>query len=123
MFGFLRRPWFWIIIVLLVVGGGGFLFMQKKAAAAKAQVAAAKARPLASPYAAIANGKADVEGGIIAVAARRGGIVKEVLVQEGETVTNGQVLARQEDSDARLALQTSLASANQARAQIALSQV
>ncbi len=123
MFRFLTRPWFWIIVVLLVVGGGGYMFVQKKAAAAKAQIAAAKARPLASPFAAIANGKADVEGGIINVAARRGGIVKEVLVQEGETVKNGQVLARQEDSDARLALQTAMAQASQARSQIALTQV
>ena len=52
----------------------------KKAEAAK--VAAATATK--SPYVAVANGKADVEGGIIQVAARTAGVVREVLVQEGD---------------------------------------
>ena len=44
-----------------------------RSARAKAKKAAAiAAKPADSPFAAIANGKADVEGGIIAVAARRG---------------------------------------------------
>src|SRR4051812_41014380 len=97
MFGFLKKPWFWVILVLLIVGGGGYVFMQKKAAAAKQQIATAKAHPLDSPYATIASGKADVEGGIINVAARRSGIVQAVLVQEGEHVSKGQILAQQED--------------------------
>ena len=60
MFGFLKRPWFWILIVLVGLAYGGVTFMgiQKKEADKKAADAAAKAPP--SPYAAIANGKADV---------------------------------------------------------------
>ena len=60
------------------------------------QASANAVAPAKTPYAAIADGKADVEGGIIQVAARTAGIVREVYVQEGDTVTRGQVLARQE---------------------------
>jgi len=48
----------------------------------------------ATPFAAIANGKVDIEGGVIAVAARRAGIVSEVFVKEGDIVKKGDVLAR-----------------------------
>ena len=65
-------------------------------------MAAAKPRRRA-PTSAIANGKADVEGGVIQVAARTSGVVREVLVQEGDDVTKGQVLARLEDDQPRLA--------------------
>ncbi|HEX8470900.1 MAG TPA: HlyD family efflux transporter periplasmic adaptor subunit, partial [Brevundimonas sp.] len=56
---------------------------------------------------------------IISVAARRGGIIKEVLVQEGDRVVAGQILARQEDDEARLAVQSSRASVAQAESQLA----
>ncbi len=39
-----------------------------------------------TPYAAIAAGKVDIEGGLVDVAARAAGIVREVLVQEGDKV-------------------------------------
>uniref|UniRef100_UPI0028AE8166 HlyD family secretion protein n=1 Tax=Brevundimonas sp. TaxID=1871086 RepID=UPI0028AE8166 len=64
-------------------------------------------------------GKVDVEGGIIQIAARRGGIVREVLVQEGDRVTAGQILARQEDDEARLAVQVAAAAVSQAESQLA----
>ena len=123
MFGFLRRPFFWIVIVLVVLGGGGYVMMKKAAAQKQAAVAAAKKKEAPSPYAAVAAGKADVEGGIIPVAARRGGVVKEVYVQEGDQVVKGQILARQEDEDPRLALASSRAGVNQANAQIAAMRV
>ncbi|HRD45987.1 MAG TPA: hemolysin secretion protein D, partial [Caulobacter sp.] len=71
MFGFLRSRWFWIIAVLAVVIVGGGLFMKGQAETKKKKVEAAAAQQAPSPYAAIANGKADVEGGMIQVAARR----------------------------------------------------
>jgi RND family efflux transporter MFP subunit len=76
-----------------------------------------------SPYAAIAAGKIDVEGGVIEVAARRPGIVAEVYVQEGEMVKKGQILAKQEDRDTLLAVNSSRASVRQAESQLALTQV
>ena len=52
-------------------------------------------------YATIANGKVDIEGGVIEVAARRPGVISEVLAQEGDVVTKGQVLARLEGPGCR----------------------
>ncbi|MEJ2818163.1 efflux RND transporter periplasmic adaptor subunit [Caulobacter sp. CCG-8] len=120
---FLRRPAFWIVIALVLLGGGGFLFLKGQAAEKKKKLEAAAVAEEPSPYAAIANGKADVEGGIIQVAARRQGIVREVYVQEGQDVVAGQPLAKQEDDDARLAADTASASLASARAQIAVYQV
>ncbi len=121
--GFLRKPWFWIITVLVVALVGGFFFMKAASAQKKKETeAATKAMPV-SPFAAIGNGKADVEGGIIQVAARRGGVVKAVYVEEGQAVSAGQILARQEDDDPRLAVASARARVNQAQAQIGVLQV
>jgi RND family efflux transporter MFP subunit len=85
------------------------------------------AKPVAavppSPYATIANGKVDIEGGVVEVAARRAGVISEVLVQEGDMVHRGQVLARQEDQDSRLAVKSASAAVAQAESQIPLMQV
>jgi RND family efflux transporter MFP subunit len=118
-----KKPWFWIVVVLLLLAGGGYLLGQKKLAAMKVEAAAAMKQSANSPYATIANGKADVEGGIINVAARRAGVVKGVYVEEGQKVRKGQVLAQQEDDDARLALSSAMAQVQQAKAQVALIQV
>ncbi|MFZ3008695.1 MAG: hemolysin secretion protein D, partial [Phenylobacterium sp.] len=92
MFAFLRRHVVWVVVLVLglaVAGGVVFNGQAKAQKAQAAKVAAAKAPK--SPFVAIANGKADVEGGMIQVAARRAGIVREVLVSEGDRVTRGQV--------------------------------
>ena len=124
MFAFLRNHIVWVVIVIVAAVGAGGLFMSNQANAKKAEaakVAAAKAPK--SPYVAIANGKADVEGGVIQVAARTAGVVQDVLVQEGQDVVKGQVLARLEDEQPRLQAQEAQAELDQARAQIALLQV
>ena len=121
---FLRRRSFWIILVaVLVVGAVGFTLMQSASASQKKTAAAAAAKPVASPYAAIAAGKADVEGGVIQVAARTAGVVRDVYAQEGQSVKKGQILARQEDDVPRLAAQTAAADVQSARAQIAATEV
>jgi HlyD family secretion protein len=124
MLALARSRIFWLVAVLALVLGAGAVVLNnqanaKKAAAAK--VAAAKAPK--SPYVAIANGKADVEGGLIQVAARTAGVVREVDVQEGADVRKGQVLARLEDEQPRLQAQEAEAELRQAHAQIALMQV
>ena len=106
---FLKNKWLWIGLALLIVLIVGFSMMQKAGAAKKAELAQAAEKKVESPYSAIANGKIDIEGGIIQIAARRGGVVREVLVQEGDLVKAGQILARQEDDEPRLALQTASA--------------
>lgn len=119
----LRNRFVWIAVVLLVLGGGGAMFMSNQAKAKKAEETKAAAAVKPSPYAAIANGKADVEGGIIQVAARRAGVIRDVLVQEGDDVVKGQVLARLEDDEPRLAAERVSAEVRQARAALALLQV
>lgn len=76
-----------------------------------------------SPYATIANGKVDIEGGVVEVAARRAGVIKEVWVQEGDRVRKGQMLARQEDEDSILAVRSARAAVAQARSQLTLTEV
>jgi HlyD family secretion protein len=121
MLALLRNRAAWIVIALVVLLGGGGFVMHSKAQAKKAHDAklAAAAAPK-SPFVAVANGKADVEGGIIQVAARTSGIVRDVLVQEGDDVVKGQILARLEDDEPRLAAASAEAALQQARAQVEL---
>ena len=124
MLALARNRIVWLIAVLIVVLGAGGVVLSGQARARKAQeVKAAAAATPKSPYVAIANGKADVEGGVIQVAARTSGIVRDVLVQEGEAVTKGQVLARLEDEEPRLRAQSAAADMRQAQAQIPVLQV
>ena len=76
-----------------------------------------------SPYASIANGKVDIEGGVVEVAARRFGVIKDVLVHEGDVVRKGQILARQDDRDSILAIDSARAAVAQAQSQVALTDV
>ncbi len=76
-----------------------------------------------TPYAAISAGKVDIEGGLVDVAARAAGIVREVLVQEGDKVKAGQILARQEDDDSRLSRNRAAAQLEQAVAQLPILEV
>ena len=119
----IRQPWLWIVVAAVIAGGAAFSVVNAGRAQRARLAAAAAAHPAVSPYAAIAEGKADVDGGVISVAARTAGIVREVDVQEGDDVTKGQVLARQEDDAQRLAAETAAANLQQARAQIALTRV
>ena len=119
----LKNRWLWIVLILLIVVVGGGFLIKGAGDAKKANAEKARAETPVSPYAAIANGKADVEGGMIQVAARRGGVVKAVYVQEGESVVAGQVLARQEDDEARLSLQRAESEVAQLRANMASTRV
>lgn len=112
MSGLLRNPLAWGL-ALLVAGGAGFAAWRTFGAP---EAAPAVAPP--SPYAAAANGKVDVEGGMIQVAARRAGIIRDVLANEGDDVVRGQVLARQEDEEPRLAAGRASAALGEARARI-----
>jgi RND family efflux transporter MFP subunit len=76
-----------------------------------------------SAFTTIANGKVDIEGGVVEIAARRFGVIREVLVNEGDVVKKGQVLARQEDQDAILAIESARATLEQAQSQLVLTQV
>ncbi len=98
---------------------------QPSAGPAAAAAPGAKGAPAAvsTPYAASSAGKVDIEGGLVDVAARAAGIVKDVFVQEGDKVKAGQVLAQQEDDDARLSRNRVAAQLAQAEAQIPILEV
>ncbi len=120
---FLKKPLTWFVLFAVLVVGGGFFYVQNSARAAKAKAVAAAKRAPPSPYAAIASGKADVEGGVIQVAARTAGVVTSVDANEGDTVRKGQVLAQLEDGPPRLAVANAEATVAQAQAQIHLIEV
>ena len=118
-----RSRFVWIALVIIALAGGGGVFLQSQAKAKKAEAAKSAAAVKPSPYAAIANGKADVEGGIIQVAARRAGVIRDVLAQEGDMVVKNQVLAKLEDEEPRLASERASAEVRQAHAALAVLQV
>jgi len=120
-----RRRAFWLCVLAVLVLGSVGVFMSKQATAQKLKLQQAKLTKVAppTPYAAIASGKADVEGGIIQVAARTAGVVQQVFVQEGDEVKKGQVLARLEDAQPRLNVANAAAAESQAAAQINLLEV
>jgi HlyD family secretion protein len=124
MFAFLRNHIVWVVIVVVVALGAGGFFMTNQANAKKAEAAkVAAAHAPKSPYVAIANGKADVEGGVIQVAARTSGVIRDVYVHEGDEVKKGQVLARLEDDEPRLQAASADADVRQAKAQVDLLKV
>jgi HlyD family secretion protein len=124
MLALARNRIVWIVAALVLIAGAAGLYMSNQAKAKKAEAAkVAAAHAPKSPYVAIANGKADVEGGIIQVAARSAGVIRDVLVQEGDDVVKGQVLARLDDDAARVSAQRASAEVSQAKAQIAVLQV
>jgi HlyD family secretion protein len=117
-----RRPTFWMTLLGVVAAiGVGLLFVS--GSRSRATAAAPNPARAQTPYAAVAEGKADVEGGIIQVASRTAGVVQQVFVKEGDRVTKGEVLARQQDDAPRLAVATSEAALTQARAQLGVTQV
>ena len=123
MLSFLRRRWMWVALVAIVLVSGGAFFSQAAKAKKLKTDQAVAAKSVRTPYSASASGKVDVEGGIIQVAARTAGVVRDVYVQEGDAVTKGQVLARLEDDQPKLNVANAAAAEQQARAQINLLQV
>jgi hypothetical protein len=95
--------------------------LQQPYSRGKSGAGAPPAVPL-SAFATIANGKVDIEGGVIEIAARRFGVIKDVLVHEGDLVKKGQVLARQEDQDTTLAIDSARAALTQTQSQLVLAQ-
>ncbi|MBB3994605.1 HlyD family secretion protein [Sulfitobacter undariae] len=76
--------------------------------------AAVNAQETQRPWIAVATGKVDIDGGVMRLAARREGLIAEVLV------TEGQALARIDDSTARLQMAISRDELRQADLQMNL---
>jgi HlyD family secretion protein len=74
-------------------------------------------------YAAVANGRVDVEGGLVAVAAKTPGVVEAVYASEGDRVSKGQILARLNFDDETAAIDESDAQLRLAQAQLGYARV
>jgi RND family efflux transporter MFP subunit len=83
-----------------------------------AEPATATAPP--SSYAAVARGRVDIEGGLLALAMPREGVLSTVAVHEGEQVKQGQLLAALDSRPAQLAVDAAQAQLEQAQAQLKL---
>lgn len=106
------------------VAMGGVALLLSLAAAIHMVTGAEEPAPPSSEgngYIAIARGRIDIEGGIVQLAARRDGVIKEVAVEEGDRVKKGAVLAVLDDQQARLGMD--LARKEVAQAQAALGQL
>lgn len=78
------------------------------------------ALPAAQTWVAAMRGTVDAAGGLLRLAAQREGLIAQVFVAEGATVEQGQLLARIDDTGARLHLRSAEMEADQARAQLAI---
>ena len=70
-------------------------------------------------FIAASKGRIDIEGGLVKLAAKRDGVIRALLVEEGAQVRTGQVLAVLDDEQARLSAALSEAELAQARAKLA----
>ena len=103
----------------LIVGAGLSLAACGNAGAdTSAKQRAADLAEANSPYAAIAAGKVDVEGGLVDIAARTAGIVNSVSVEEGDEVHKDQVLAQLDNEQASLGRNQAAATLQQTQAQL-----
>ena len=75
---------------------------------------------VASPYVAVARGRIDVQGGLLALSMPREGILARVAVHEGDHVKQGQLLAQLDTRPATLAVDAAQAGLEQAQAQTRL---
>ena len=84
------------------------------------------AAPAAHNFAAVARGKVDIEGGLLALSMPREGTLASVVVHEGDHVKKGQLLASLDIEPATLAVAAAQATVQEAQAQqklIAIKQV
>ena len=73
-----------------------------------------------SPYAAVAKGRVDIEGGVIRLAAQREGLIQDVLVEEGAMVRKNQILATLDSRQAEIGVGLAKAELERAEAQVGL---
>ena len=71
-------------------------------------------------YAAVARGRIDIEGGLLALSMPREGVLATVAVHEGDSVKQGQLLAALDTQPAQLAVDAAQAQLEQAQAQLEL---
>lgn len=70
-------------------------------------------------FVAAAKGRVDIEGGVVRLAARRDGIIEQVMVEEGDQVRAGQAIALLDSQQARLGVEQARAEVSQAQRAVA----
>lgn len=95
-----------------------FAFMLALAGCSEGRRESPAAAPVPGPYLAMARGQVDVEGGLIRVAPARDGRIEEVRVGDGDSVRQGDVLARIDPRQAKIAVAAAEARLAQAEAQV-----
>lgn len=75
--------------------------------------------PHQAEFIAAAKGRVDIEGGVIRLAARRDGIIEQVMVEEGDPVRAGQAIALLDSQQARLGVELARAEVSQAQKAVA----
>ena len=122
--GWLRWIVVALVVALLTAGGVWFLIARPDLA----PVETATAKSAWSAGASRGGSLLDASGFVVArreatVSAKIAGKVAEVLIQEGQHVSDGEVIARLDDSNARAALDQAVAQASAAQASIQVAQV
>jgi RND family efflux transporter MFP subunit len=79
--------------------------------------------PASTAYIAVGKGRVDIEGGVIRLAAQRDGLIQAVMVEEGDKVMKGQVLARIDSRQAVIGVELATAELARARGQAGLLEV
>lgn len=96
------------VLIVLALGPGCGLSAANSQGAVKAP----------SPSAAVAKGVVEAEGGLVTIAAQREGLIRRVLVQEGDHVAAAQPMAEMDDAQARLTAAAAAADLGEKRAQV-----
>jgi len=112
-----------LIVALLVAGAAWFLIARPDLIA----VDTAQAKPAWSGGAAGGGALLDASGFVVArreatVSAKIAGKVSAVLIQEGQRISEGEVIARLDDSNAKAALDQAIAQSAAAKASIGVAQ-
>lgn len=84
----------------------------------KEEPVTASAPTAPSAYSTSAKGRIDIEGGLVRLAAQREGVIERVLVEEGDRVVRGQLLAVLSEAPSQRLLEVARAETAQARSQV-----
>ena len=119
-----KLPWIMLLLLLLAAAGGGYWWWQNNETGVPVTTANARALPSSNQPSAGAS-MLDASGYVVAhrqatVASLLAGWVAALPIEEGEQVTQGQILAQLDDRDQQAA--KIQAQASVAQAQAALSQ-
>jgi HlyD family secretion protein len=104
-----------LAFLTIVILGSAFAMQSQDAPLGSKEVAVKPQQQ----WAAIAKGRVDVQGGTIRLAAQREGLINQVLVEEGDRVKAGQVLAVLETTAAQLSVDQAIAELAVAKGQLA----